>query len=59
MPIYANPKLLKDISPELKRRMQGKSCFNFTTIDKKLLKELSYLTKTGFDFYKTNGLLSR
>jgi len=59
MPIYMNPKLLDKISPDLKKRMQGKSCFNFKDIDKTLFKELSNLTKRGIDFYKTNGLLSR
>jgi len=59
MPIYMNPKLLDKISPDLKKRMQGKSCFNFKEVDKKLFKELSNLTKRGIDFYKTNGLLSR
>ncbi len=48
MPVYAFPGLLKGISPELKRRMQGKSCFNFTAIDEKLLGELSELTDAGF-----------
>ena len=32
MPVYVNPELLKGISPELKKRMQGRSCFNFTTV---------------------------
>ena len=59
MPVYMNPKLLKIISPDLKKRMQGKSCFYFKEIDQKLFKELSNLTKAGFDFYKTNGLLSK
>lgn len=27
MPVYMYPELLKDISPDLKKRMQGKSCF--------------------------------
>jgi hypothetical protein len=27
------PDLLKDLQPELKKRRQGKSCFNFKTID--------------------------
>jgi len=35
------------MSPELKRRMQGKSCFNFKTVDEKLFKELAKLTKAG------------
>jgi hypothetical protein len=48
IPVYAVPALLENISPELKKRMQGKSCFNFTTIDKAQLKELDALTKAGF-----------
>src|SRR5690606_27210837 len=28
MPVYMYPDLLKKISPELKKHMQGKSCFN-------------------------------
>ena len=55
MPVYVNPKLLDGISPELKKRMQGKSCFNFKEINKTLFKELSDLTKKGFEFYKKNG----
>ncbi|MDZ7624054.1 MAG: hypothetical protein U5J96_06350 [Ignavibacteriaceae bacterium] len=57
MPIYINPKLLEGISPELKKRMQGKSCFNFKVIDKALLADLSELTKKGFEFYKKNKML--
>ena len=48
MPVYASPELLKSMSPELKRRMQGKSCFNFKGVDEKLFKELARLTKAGF-----------
>jgi hypothetical protein len=48
MPVYASPDLLKDVSPELKKRMQGKSCFNFKAVDEKLFKELAKLTKSGF-----------
>ena len=47
MGVYATPELLKGISPELKKRMQGKSCFNFTTIDTAQAKELSALTRSG------------
>ena len=47
MSIYASPDLLKSMSPELKKRMQGKSCFNFKEVDEKLFKELSKLTKAG------------
>jgi hypothetical protein len=48
MPVYALPELSEKISPELRRRMQGKSCFNFSSPDEKLFKELAKLTKIGF-----------
>jgi hypothetical protein len=47
MSVYAVPDLLKEMSPELKKRMQGKSCFNFKEVDKKLFIELKMLTKAG------------
>ena len=47
MSVYASPELLKTMSPELKKRMQGKSCFNFKEIDPKLFTELKMLTKAG------------
>ena len=47
MSLYATPELLKGMSPELKKRMQGKSCFNFKEVDEKLFKELAALTKAG------------
>jgi len=55
MPIYMNPKLQAAISPELKKRMQGKSCFNFTSLDPSHIAELKKLTKAGFDEFKTWG----
>ena len=47
MSVYASPELLKGMSPELKKRMQGKSCFNFKEVDEKLFRELASLTKAG------------
>jgi hypothetical protein len=44
MPVYEDPGLLDRISPALRKRMQGKSCFNFTTMDAALLDELDALT---------------
>ena len=55
MPIYMNPKLQATISPELKKRMQGKSCFNFTSLDPSHLAELRKLTKAGFEEFQTWG----
>ena len=48
MPMCA-PQLLKKISPALKKRMQGKSCFNFATIDAEQAAELDQLTKSGIE----------
>jgi hypothetical protein len=47
MPVYACRDLAKGLSPSLKKRMQGKSCFNFTTIDPEHVQELAAVTKTG------------
>ena len=49
MPVYVDPSLAETISPELKRRMQGKSCFNFSTVDEGLFAELESLTSAGYD----------
>jgi len=56
MPVYMYPDLLKDVSPELKKHMQGKSCFNFKRVDAELFTELSDLTRKGADrFQQENG----
>jgi hypothetical protein len=47
MTVYAAPDLLKGMSPALKKRMQGKSCFNFKEVDQQLFTELKTLTKVG------------
>ena len=59
MPVYENPKLLENMSPELKKRMQGKSCFNFKSIDEKLFAELGRLTKRGLQDYRASGYLEK
>ena len=45
MGFYGNPGLVKKLSPGLRKRMQGKTCFNFTTIDPDYVKELTAVTK--------------
>ena len=57
MPIYIFPSLIKNMSPELKFHMHGKSCFNFKSIDIVLFKELTKLTKNGYTQYKESGYL--
>ena len=51
MPVYAFPDLDETISPALRRRKQGKSCFNFTTVDEPLFAELATLLAAGFERY--------
>ena len=58
MPIYAFPDLLEGLSPELKKRMQGKSCFNFTKTDENLFQELDELTARGYERFKSEGLIT-
>ncbi len=55
MPVYVKPELLASVSPELKARMQGKSCFNFKASEPALFKELTALTKAAFTSYKEQG----
>jgi hypothetical protein len=52
MPLYMNPKLHATISPELKMRMQGKSCFNFKAVVPEQLKELERLTSDGLKSFE-------
>lgn len=57
MPVYARPELLEGLSPGLKQRMQGKSCFNFAQVDKALFKELAALTQASFASYEEQGFV--
>lgn len=59
IPVYACPELAKGMSPELKKRMQGKTCFNFKKVDEKLFKELGQLTKTALQRFSDPQLVGR
>ena len=52
MPVYMYPDLLNDISPELRKRMQGKSCFNFKRVEPGLFQELSDLTQKSVERFQ-------
>ena len=56
MPIYVFPELLNGISPELRERLHGKSCFNFRDVSPKLLQELAGLTVAGLDLFQQADL---
>lgn len=57
MPVYIFPDLLGDIPADLKKRMQGKSCFNFTSLDNELIGELAELTHKSLARVKEAKLL--
>jgi hypothetical protein len=48
MPLYMSPKLTGLISADLKKRMQGKTCFNFKNLpEPEIVAELGALTEAG------------
>jgi len=56
-PLYMFPELSFGISPTLKKRMQGQSCFNFTAVDQDCFDELGRLAEAGFQRFKSEALL--
>ena len=55
--VYVFPDLLENISPDLKKRMQGKSCFNFKKPDPPLFKEVAKLTDASYKRYRAEKLI--
>lgn len=54
--LYMNPALNKGVSPELKKRKQGKACFNFKAPpDRALLAELKRLTDSSVKGFASKG----
>jgi hypothetical protein len=52
MPVYGSPELDASVSPELRRRKQGKACFNFTKVDEGLFRELDALAARGIPGFR-------
>lgn len=57
MPVYSFPDLLAGVDDSVKKRMQGKSCFNFTRLDDATVATITDLTQQGFSRYEREGLL--
>ncbi len=53
MPLYALPSLREQVSPELQKRMQGKSCFNFKKVEPELFDALEQLAARCAAAYAT------
>jgi hypothetical protein len=56
-PVYMYPEMLTGLSPELKKRQQGKSSFNFKTVNEALFKELDQLLRAGLARDQAGGYL--
>jgi hypothetical protein len=55
LPLYMCPALTKTISPALKKRMQGKACFNFKTSPApELIQELDELTAAALQQWRAS-----
>jgi hypothetical protein len=52
LPVYMNAATPKRIPAGLKKRMQGKACFNFREVGPALFRQLSELTAAGFEDYR-------
>jgi len=57
MPVYVHPELLEGLSDQVRKRMHGKSCFNFKALDEDTLAELRQLTERSFETFRTDGLV--
>ena len=58
MPVYMFPDLLDDLSAGLRKRMQGKSCFNFRRLEPEQVQELAHLTERGLVRLKEERLIT-
>jgi len=59
MPVYVFPELCRDISTDLKKRMQGKSCFNVKCKDDEIFDALMRLTRSGYQRYVDAGYIPK
>lgn len=55
MPVYTSPELANSLSPALRKRLQGKACFNFRTIDERVIAELEALTATSIPGFRATA----
>ena len=51
MPVYSHPSLEAAISPDLAKRRQGKSCFNFKAADGPLFDQMETVMRASAEAY--------
>ena len=54
----AVPAVQANLSKTLKARMQGKTCFNFTTLDEAVIEELDTVTSASLSAFKKAGFIA-
>lgn len=59
MPVYSHSEIAAAIPAELRKRMQGKSCFNFRKVDDALFEQLAELTRLSARTYAKPFSLER
>jgi hypothetical protein len=58
LPLYMCPTLNENMAPALKKRMQGKACFNFKALpEPEAAAELKRLTEAGLKLWKEKSWL--
>ena len=53
--LYAYPDLEGQLSPELRKRLEGKTCFRIERFDTSLFRELESLTRLTFERFRSGG----
>jgi hypothetical protein len=51
MPLYMSAAMQARVTPALKKRMQGKTCFNFKALDEAAFADLAALTRAGAEAF--------
>lgn len=57
MAIYMNKKLTENLSPALKKKLSGKSCFHLTELNDSMISEIEGLFENSYQYYKDNNWL--
>ncbi|WP_299683085.1 hypothetical protein [uncultured Dokdonia sp.] len=57
-PIYTDPEVFKDIAPELRKCLKGKSCFHIKKIDDNLTTHITNMIALGIKTYQEKELLT-
>ena len=58
MGVHGNARLMDTVSDGLRAHMQGKSCFNFKTVDEALFRELARVTAEALHGMKKAGYVA-